>query len=77
MNWIYPLPVCSPSKGVKRQADTTTPTTGQPGPNGGVVLHSATNLQRRESSRQVKRPKLDLPGEQNIDGRVSDCPLIS
>lgn len=51
-------------RGVKRQADTTTPSTGQPSPSS--LTHVITSLGppgRRESTRQVKRPKLDLPGE--------------
>ncbi|XP_011406316.1 PREDICTED: bromodomain-containing protein 3-like [Amphimedon queenslandica] len=67
-------------KGVKRQADTTTPHSGQPSPTSGVpldqppppavvvastpvhILSSAVPT-RRESTRTIKRPKLDLPGE--------------
>lgn len=57
-------------KGVKRQADTTTPFSGQPSPTGlpeVASVHTPVNLplvpQRRESTRTIKRPKLELPGE--------------
>lgn len=56
-------------RGVKRQADTTTPSTGQPSPNSVMpVLPPMQGVpHRRESTRQVKRPKLDLPGEMNLE----------
>ncbi len=50
-------------RGVKRQADTTTPSTGQPSPNAILPPLPLVPPQRRESTRQVKRPKMDLPGE--------------
>ena len=60
-----PVPQCSDlqaRRGVKRQADSTTPSTGQPSPS--CVLPPLPLVpQRRESTRTIKRPKLDLPGE--------------
>ena len=51
-------------RGVKRQADTTTPSTGQPSPSAIIAIPPLPLVpQRRESTRQVKRPKMDLPGE--------------
>lgn len=69
---------------MKRQADTTTPSTGQPSPSSivpiplpplsgvGVAHHPLPLVpHRRESTRQVKRPKLDLPGEMTYQQEVS------
>ena len=66
---------------MKRQADTTTPSTGQPSPTA-ITMTGVPNLilgcqpqipQRRESTRQVKKPKMDLPGEEPYT-RVSAPP---
>ena len=47
---------------MKRQADSTTPSTVRPSPS--CVLPPLPLVpQRRESTRTIKRPKLDLPGE--------------
>jgi len=43
-------------KGIKRQADTTTP---------GFQFIEGPPV-RRESTRQVKKPRMDLPGEYSI-----------
>lgn len=43
-------------KGIKRQADTTTP---------GYQFIEGPPM-RRESTRQVKKPRMDLPGEYSI-----------
>lgn len=53
-------------KGVKRKADTTTPTSSTPYDSpGGMVLHSAGKVakisSRRESGRQIKKVVKDLP----------------
>lgn len=53
-------------KGVKRKADTTTPTSNTPYDSpGGMVLHSAGKVakisSRRESGRQIKKVVKDLP----------------
>ena len=44
-------------RGIKRQADTTTPLVDQ------VSSAQFDIPKRRESTRKVKRPKMDLPGE--------------
>lgn len=55
-------PVVKARRGVKRQADSTTPSTIRPTPS--CVLPPLPLVpQRRESTRTIKRPKLDLPGE--------------
>lgn len=52
-------------KGVKRKADTTTPTSNTPYDSPGMVLHSAGKVakisSRRESGRQIKKVVKDLP----------------
>ena len=66
-------------RGVKRQADTTTPSTGQPSPNSITPIHPLPPLplipQRRESTRKVKRPKMDLPGEKSLPQAKKQKPL--
>eukprot|EP00731_Ephydatia_muelleri_P035582 Em0137g14a len=63
-------PAVKVRRGVKRQADTTTPSSGQPSPSAMIRQPSPSAMipqplipQRRESTRQVKRPRMDLPGE--------------
>ena len=52
-------------KGVKRKADTTTPTSNTPYDSPGLVLHSVGKVakisSRRESGRQIKKVVKDLP----------------
>ena len=52
-------------KGVKRKADTTTPTSNTPYDSPGMVLHSSGKVakisSRRESGRQIKKVVKDLP----------------
>lgn len=61
-------------RGVKRQADTTTPSSGQPSPSSATpAVPQPLIPQRRESTRQVKRPKMDLPGETTYPVSVSGC----
>lgn len=61
-------------RGVKRQADTTTPSSGQPSPSSATPSVPQPLIpQRRESTRQVKRPKMDLPGETTYPISVSGC----
>ncbi|CAI8050147.1 Bromodomain-containing protein 2 [Geodia barretti] len=55
-------PVVKARRGVKRQADSTTPSTVRPSPSC-VIPPLPLVPQRRESTRTIKRPKLDLPGE--------------
>ena len=69
---IYIYGTFQTKKGVKRKADTTTPTAAvptiatapedptyePPGVKGGSIAN------RRESARQIKRPKKDLPDDQ-------------
>ena len=66
-------------RGVKRQADTTTPSTGQPSPTSATPIHPLPPLplipQRRESTRKVKRPKMDLPGEKSLPQAKKQKPL--
>ena len=62
---LSPLPLPSQARrGVKRQADSTTPSTGQPSPSSAIPPQPLVPA-RRESTRTIKRPKLDLPGETN------------
>ena len=69
-------------KGVKRQADTTTPSSGQPSPTAPetsqrhhhVITPAPLIPQRRESTRTIKRPNMDLPGETTC-GRTRKRPL--
>ena len=52
-------------KGVKRKADTTTPTSNTPYDSPGMILHSSGKVakisSRRESGRQIKKVVKDLP----------------
>ncbi|EFX67182.1 hypothetical protein DAPPUDRAFT_302185 [Daphnia pulex] len=74
VNPVHPSSAAHPSaapmreikKGVKRKADTTTPTSNTPYDSpGGMVLHSAGKVakisSRRESGRQIKKVVKDLP----------------
>ena len=61
-------------KGVKRKADTTTPTTpistmGEPIPP--VKAKAAKIPARRESTRTVKKPNRDLPEEPQMVSYIS------
>ncbi|XP_020629233.1 bromodomain-containing protein 3-like isoform X1 [Orbicella faveolata] len=60
-------------KGVKRKADTTTPTTpvsGMGDPMPSVKAKAAKIPTRRESTRTVKKPNRDLPEEPQVVGNI-------
>ena len=70
-------PLLQARRGVKRQADTTTPSSGQPSPSSATpAVPQPLIPQRRESTRQVKRPKMDLPGETTYPVSVSGCVCV-
>lgn len=70
--WSHPFPTFLQKKGVKRKADTTTPTPtailapGSPASPPGSLEPKAARLppMRRESGRPIKPPRKDLPDSQ-------------
>ncbi|XP_067940082.1 bromodomain-containing protein 3-like [Watersipora subatra] len=64
-----PLAPSKTKKGVKRKADTTTP--GRVDPDYNPEDSAAKLANRRESHRQIKRPKKDLPDEPVQHSKVS------